>query len=144
MINIRLVVGSLLYFACEECFFMASRSQSIISIYDSPNVVLNKWWKKKLFIRNINMTGLKKVHVAYGSWSSWRHESLFSFAIKGPRFFPRVAVTIISKDFVQKDIISYYRVCTRAVDCRIASSFFKKAWTLFSPYLSVTILTFNE
>ena len=28
-------------------------------------------------IHNINLTGHKKVHAEYDSWSSWRHESSF-------------------------------------------------------------------
>ena len=52
--------------------------------------------KKKLLILNINLTGHKKVHFEYDSWSSWRHESLFCFSSGGRRFFLRVAVTVIS------------------------------------------------
>ena len=37
------------------------------------------------------------VHVVYGSWFSRRYEPLPSFGIWGPRVFPRVSATIISK-----------------------------------------------
>ena len=51
-----------------------------------------------------------KVHVAYGSLSFWRHESLFCFSIGGPRFFPRYDVSMISKCFLKIIIIAYYRI----------------------------------
>ena len=66
-------------------------------------------WRKKLLIHNINLTGQKKVHVAYGSWSSWRHKSSLFFSIEGPRFFLRVAVTMISKCFVKLGKSLYYK-----------------------------------
>ena len=41
------------------------------------------------------------VHVIYGSWFSWKYDSLLRFGIGGPKNFPRVAATIISNRFVK-------------------------------------------
>ena len=54
-----------------------------------------------MLIHNINLTGHKKVHVAY--------DSTDYFSIEGPRFFLRVAVTMISKRFVKLGILVYYK-----------------------------------
>ena len=51
---------------------------------------------------------IERVHVVYSSWFSWRYESLPRFGIGGPRFFPRVAATMISKRFVKLGIIVYF------------------------------------
>ena len=55
---------------------------------------------------------IERVHVVYGSWFSWRHESLLRFGIGGPKFFLRVVATIISKRFVNwvyEGTFEYYR-----------------------------------
>ena len=57
-------------------------------------------------ICNINLTVHKKVHVAYGSWSSWKNESRFCFDIESSRFFSRVAVNMISKRYVKMSTIN--------------------------------------
>ena len=52
------------------------------------------------------------MHVVYGSWFSWRYESLLRFGIGGPRIFLRVAATTIPQHFVKPGImctIEYYR-----------------------------------
>ena len=53
-----------------------------------------------MLIRSINFTE-HRVHVVYSSWFSWRYGSLLLFGIGGPRFFPRVAATMISKRFCE-------------------------------------------
>ena len=52
---------------------------------------------------------IERVHVVYSSWFSWRYEPLLRFGIGGPRFYPRVAVTMISKCFVKLGTFVYYR-----------------------------------
>ena len=71
-----------------------------------PSICFWKWvisikGANKLLIHNINLTGIERVHVVYSSWFSWRYESLLRFDIGGPRFFPRVATTMISKCFCE-------------------------------------------
>ena len=53
---------------------------------------------------------LKKMHVAYGSWSSWKDKSSFNFDIGCLGFYLRVTVTMISKRFFKLDIILYYKM----------------------------------
>ena len=67
-------------------------------------------WRNKLLFHNINLTGYKKVHIGYGSWSSWRHLPLFCFGNGGPSFFLKVAATMILKCFVKLSIIVYYGI----------------------------------
>ena len=60
----------------------------------------------------------ERMHVVYSSWFSWRYESLLLFGIGGPRFFPRVAATMISKCFVKLGIKVYFWIypsCERAL-----------------------------
>ena len=60
----------------------------------------NKWRNKLL------------IHVVCGSWFSWRYELLVCFDIGGPRIFPTVAATMISKRLVKLGIMctfEYYR-----------------------------------
>ena len=75
--------------------------------------VISTKWRKKLLIHNINLTGHKNAHVAYYSWFSWRHESLLCFGIGDPRFFLRVAPTMISNRFVKLSIMKYYTVWSK-------------------------------
>ena len=51
----------------------------------------------------------QKVHVADGSCFSWRYESSLCFRTKGPRFFRKFVVTMISKLFVILGILVYYK-----------------------------------
>ena len=48
--------------------------------------------------------------VFYSSWFFWRYKSLLCFGIGGPRFFPRVAATMILKRFVKLGIKVYFRI----------------------------------
>ena len=41
------------------------------------------------------------MHVVDSSWFSWRYEWSLHFGIGGPRFFPMVAITMISKRFYE-------------------------------------------
>ena len=58
------------------------------------------WWNKLLFVTSIWQV-IERVHVVYGSWFSRRYEPSPSFGIWGPRVFPRVSATMISKVFCQ-------------------------------------------
>ena len=51
---------------------------------------------------------IERVHVVCSSWFSWRYESLLRFGIGGPRFFPRVAATMISKRFLKLRMKVYF------------------------------------
>ena len=57
--------------------------------------------EKQIAYSHTNFTGLIKVHLANGSWSSSSHESLLCFG--------KVPATMISKSFVKLGIIVYYR-----------------------------------
>ena len=57
-----------------------------------------------------------RMHVAYDSWFSWRHESSLRFGIGSPRLFVKVAATMISKHFVNLGII-IYRKCEVKMAC---------------------------
>ena len=48
---------------------------------------------------------IEEVYVVYSSWFSWKCELLLRFNIGGPRIFPRVAATMISKRFVKLRVI---------------------------------------
>ena len=58
----------------------------------------------KLFPTSI-LQVIEMVHIVCDSWFSWTHESLLRLGIGGPRIFPRVTTTMISKHFVNVDKI---------------------------------------
>ena len=51
---------------------------------------------------------IERVHIVYSSWFFWRYDSLLSFGIGGPKFFRRVAATMILKSFVKLSMIVYF------------------------------------
>ena len=51
---------------------------------------------------------IERVYVVYSSWFSWRLESLVRFDNEGPRFFSRIAATMISKRFVKLGVKAYF------------------------------------
>ena len=98
----------------KECFSVAFRCLSVVSIYDSPNAALSQRGfstkrRNRLLVNNIDLRSHEKVHVAYDSWFPWRHESWLCFGSGGLSFLLRVAATIISKCSVKMGIIVYYR-----------------------------------
>ena len=69
--------------------------------------------EKQVLIQNINLTGRKKVLVAYYSRFSWRHEASLCFSIGDPGFFLTVAPTMISNRFVKRSLIKYYIIWSK-------------------------------
>ena len=64
-------------------------------------------WRNKLFIHNINLTSHRKSACCLQLLVFLEYESLLRFGIGGPKFFPRVAATMISKRFVKLGIKVY-------------------------------------
>ena len=58
---------------------------------------------------------IERVHVVCSSWFSWRYGSLLRFGIGGPRLFPKVAATMISKRFCE---IAYKSVLLNVMENR--------------------------
>ena len=62
-------------------------------------------WRNKLLIHNVNLTGHRKSACFLQLLVFLQIESLLRFGIGSPRFFSRVAGTMISKRFVKLGII---------------------------------------
>ena len=86
--------------------YMSVRKPSICCL----KRIISAEWRNKLLIDNINLTVIGRVHVVYDSCFSQRHESSLYFGIGGPRIFPRVVATMISKHFVNLGTIIYLRI----------------------------------
>ena len=78
-------------------FFMAQEHRKIRTI----QMLICTWCVFTTSIWQVT----ERVHVVYGSWFSWRYASLLHFGIGGPRIFPMVAATKISKHFLKLGII---------------------------------------
>ena len=63
--------------------------------------IISVKWRNKLLVPTLIWQVIEGVRVVYSSWFSWRYDSLLRFGIGGPRSFPRLATTMISKRFVK-------------------------------------------
>ena len=99
----------------KERFLLVSRCLSIINIYDSPHAVFDKelfqvseekscLFKTSIGRKQKSTCYLLKLLVYLKTWV------IVLFGIGGARLFLRVVVTIISKRFIKKGIIVYYRI----------------------------------
>ena len=73
--------------------------------YVFENRLFSVKWTNKLLIHDINLTGHRKSTCCLRLLVFLQIESLLCFGIGGPRIFPRVPATMISKRFVKLGII---------------------------------------
>ena len=85
-----------------------------LGIYLSVSKPAMRFWKwvknggRSCLFTTLIRQVIERVHVVYSCQFSWRCESLLRFGIVGPRFSPRVAVTMISKRFMKLGIKVYF------------------------------------
>ena len=96
------------------CFLTRSKAEFFLNIPNCETLFLIKsyfnWVEKKVaYSQHQFENQLKKMHVTYGSWSSWKDKSSFNFDIGCLGFYLSVAITMISKRFFKLNIILYYK-----------------------------------